>query len=568
MNFKKRILIVSIAMLILGGAGCVGSKSYNLTSERKSKISQSGSEAELAGIYDGLARVLGKSNQISPDTYKEIDAQLNKLESKGVNTESARILLAKFEIGGLKKEAPAVNFVSPQTTSVKQVQTVTTTKPVAPKSVAVAPAKTPTNSTEQLPAPTTTKATSNFECVSNPNPVFTHHITDPNIFQYVIPPPTMGGNGQSLKTHSYIVTNFAEAPVYAPVDMVLDTGAHYTVGPYWLGFTVSCEVKLRFAHITDPIQAIKDVFPAVPQEGSHNMPVKQKIAFKAGDLIGYTIKGNWDFGVYNSTKINRYAVDPVWGISTVYTTAVCPFDYYSAQMKAVYTSKFDTKILEGNPPHGESFCKDAPVNPISTEQNLTLAGIGINIGIYNSDTKKAGDILFTKNIGSHYSKKAFVEFGVNKLPHPTFFVPRGTKIISPVNGKVESLNFQASSNDYEIVIVPDGFPSWRISFDHVINVTKGKDDSVAVNQSIAEVAQSNSSDVPSDLGWFEFQVWKSTAKEMVAYCPFLLLKDGTKQDVTAKIKQLATDWNVFLGENVYDLKTWMYPGCLAETATP
>ena len=195
-------------------------------------------------------------------------------------------------------------------------------------------------------------------CVSNPAPVFTHHITDVEKIVYVGPPPTMGA-GPNLKTHSYIGTEHARVPVYAPAAMTLESGSYYIGGPYMMEFLVSCEVKVRFGHITEPVDAIKKLLPESPQPDSRTQGLAP-VSFAAGELVGYTTgtsaAGNWDFGVYNGATLNRYASDPNWNTSTVNTTAVCPFTYFRADLKSVYVSKFNPAVLGGNPPHGDSFC--------------------------------------------------------------------------------------------------------------------------------------------------------------------------------------------------------------------
>ncbi|MBI2610510.1 hypothetical protein HYW60_01065 [Candidatus Kaiserbacteria bacterium] len=220
--------------------------------------------------------------------------------------------------------------------------------------VALSPSSTPPSQLSQPPAPPEPM------CESNSSPVFTNHITDMSKVNYIVPPPTMGA-GPSLKPHSYIGTDHARVPVYAPIDMTLITGAHTFDGPYGFIFKVNCEVQLRFGHITEPIQEIKDVFPSTPAQDSRDQKIDHEIFFKAGDVIAYTtgteMAGNWDFGVYNSATSNRYANDPEWNISATYTTAVCPFDYFEASLRQAYVSKFNSAILGGNPPHGESFCK-------------------------------------------------------------------------------------------------------------------------------------------------------------------------------------------------------------------
>ncbi|MBI4101560.1 MAG: hypothetical protein HY443_01170 [Candidatus Nealsonbacteria bacterium] len=211
---------------------------------------------------------------------------------------------------------------------------------------------------------------------------------------------------------------------------------------------------------------------------------------------------------------------------------------------------------------------------------LVLYNIGVNLGTYDPATNKAGDFLFTKMIDDHYSNKAFLEFGAELtgpsgtdiMPHPTYFLPRGTKVFSPVAGRVENVRFQAESNDYEIVVVPEGFSSWRVSLDHVINVLPQKGDSVKAGEIVAEVAPSKSSAVPPDFGWVELQVWQEYSsfwnREMLATCPFLLLDQSVKQDVALKISKLAEDWEDFLEKDVYSQEKWVSPGCLLETAKP
>src|SRR3989344_9590908 len=230
------------------------------------------------------------------------------------------------------------------------------------------PAPVPTPIPVPMPTPAPTQVVTTIpippafvqkpSCITNTSPIFIAHITDMSKGSYVVAPPTMG-SGPSLKPHGYIGTNGARVPVYAPVAMTVKAGSHYVGGPYMFEFQISCEVTLRFGHITDPVDALKKLLPAEPKEDSRTQELSG-VSFVAGELIGYTIgtsmAGNWDFGVYNAMVRNRYADDPDWNNSSVYTTAVCPFDYFTSDLKAAYTVKFNSTILGGNPPDGESFC--------------------------------------------------------------------------------------------------------------------------------------------------------------------------------------------------------------------
>ena len=256
----------------------------------------------------------------------------------------------------LPTETPA-----PEATPEPTIEIVPSTSPVYTNPTATSiPTTKPTNiPPTNTPVPATPTPTPEPSCVSNTSPTFTKYITDMSKVNYIAAPPTLG-SGPSLKTHAYIGTDHAKVPVYAPVNMTLSSGAYYTGGPYTIEFKASCEVTLRFGHITEPVASIMSLMPASPSTNSGTSELSP-VYFKAGDLIAYTTgtsaAGNWDFGVYNSATTNRYASDPDWNSSTVYTTAVCPFKYYYSNLKSTYYALFDPDILAGNPPDGETFCE-------------------------------------------------------------------------------------------------------------------------------------------------------------------------------------------------------------------
>lgn len=186
----------------------------------------------------------------------------------------------------------------------------------------------------------------NSDCESNPNPIFTHHITDIEKLAMVVPPPSLVDG--HLKAHSYLDTQEAKVPVYAPVDSSFVDGAFYVDqnsehGEFMLDFEVSCEVSYRFDHITEPIDAIRNQLPQTPSLTSETFGIKAPIEFKAGDLIGYTTGtkyGIWDFGVYNNSKPNQFENDPQWNNSKIYTTGDCPFEYYTPELAGVYENLY------------------------------------------------------------------------------------------------------------------------------------------------------------------------------------------------------------------------------------
>lgn len=289
------------------------------------------------------AEILARNCQAKLEEDQKKEAQVAKQAEEEAAKKAEEARLAEE---AKKKQTTA----STPTTSAPTTSTPSTNQSTAQESA------TPATPTESAPVASTTQTTDPNACTSNPNPVFTHHLTDTSkIVDIAIPPRIIGGH---LKTHSYVETNFQRVPLYAPADMQLYGGVHLSHGSdpddYGFDSKVSCEVMVRLGHITDPIQSIKDTFPTATTDSRTNYNITP-INFKAGELLGYTTgtaaAGNWDFGLYNSSTKNRYADDPEWDDSSIYTTAVCPYDYFSTELKSAYSAKyiqdFGVSVLDG-----------------------------------------------------------------------------------------------------------------------------------------------------------------------------------------------------------------------------
>lgn len=287
--------------------------------------------------------------------YSEVQARYSDCENKLAEQQAAEIAEAEAE----KKTAEAEAKKKADEEDLAKIQANNKKKTAAPSTSSSSNSS--TNTVESTPT-STSNNTDSAACQSNVSPTFTSHITDiSKVESVVIPPRIIGGY---LKTHSYLNTNHQRAPIYAPAAMTLYGGVHLSHGSdpddYGMDFKVSCEVMVRIGHVTDPIQSIKDTFP-VATVSSETIYDIAAINFAAGDLIGYTtgtsLAGNWDFGVYNSSTTNRYASNPDWNNSAIYTTAVCPYDYFSASLKSDYSSKYLADFGGTTPDGGSSFCQ-------------------------------------------------------------------------------------------------------------------------------------------------------------------------------------------------------------------
>jgi hypothetical protein len=191
-------------------------------------------------------------------------------------------------------------------------------------------------------------------CKSNPHPVFTANLTDPNDIR-LIQPLGLGEVEPRFRTFLWIDTAVAPAkiPIYAPIAGNFVNGVYKDVKglvDYDLHFVVSCQIWFTINHVSNPIAAIRQDLPSTPQVGTtqtDGVPVKHILHFKAGQLIGYTtgttLAHDFDFGVFDTTHVNKFSNltrFKVNGANTKYLTAVCPYDFFTPAKRAVWYSKF------------------------------------------------------------------------------------------------------------------------------------------------------------------------------------------------------------------------------------
>ena len=206
-------------------------------------------------------------------------------------------------------------------------------------------------------------------CISNPNPVFTHEITD---FSKIKQLKRWGLTPQGyLKGHTYIflknkghsnnrVIIKKPVPVYAPVDSHLILQTKYRLQglkevQWRLIFQVSCEIIYRFDHLDTPsdkiLKHLGNISVDEDQIAAPNVAVIPPLKITAGELIAYTKgtpqAGSWDFGVSDINKNNelpkRLSEFENKPTGRHYKYAACPYDYYNKKIKKKYLKKMKGK---------------------------------------------------------------------------------------------------------------------------------------------------------------------------------------------------------------------------------
>lgn len=192
-------------------------------------------------------------------------------------------------------------------------------------------------------------------CTNNPQPIFEVAPTNLKNITQITPPAFQVGSG--VKSHSYINVD-KPTPVYAPSDSVLITGAKYTesyIDPnqvqYTLLFEVSCEVSYYYDHLINPPEKIAELFPNPPTKTTHSTNHFKPIEIKAGEVLGYSWSGQFDFGVLNNSK------EPILKDFPEYKNSEkaypdCIFSYYRGKLQeefyqlSSYDNMNDLKVIE------------------------------------------------------------------------------------------------------------------------------------------------------------------------------------------------------------------------------
>ncbi|MBI2079261.1 hypothetical protein HYT84_00730 [Candidatus Micrarchaeota archaeon] len=167
------------------------------------------------------------------------------------------------------------------------------------------------------------------------------------------------------------------------------------------------------------------------------------------------------------------------------------------------------------------------------------------------------------------NKWAFVEFGAKgqRKDDPAgsnieywFYVPMETEVRAPVDGTVQ-IGFFEHTQDWGINFYPEG-SEWIVSFEHVVNLAVKDGDYVKAGDIVAEAAPR----INNEIAMVELAVWKGGAG-IYKFCPFEFLDESLKSTYEEKINRLATDWEEFVGKDIYKQKDWVAPGCLLHNVT-
>jgi len=192
----------------------------------------------------------------------------------------------------------------------------------------------------------------------------------------------------------------------------------------------------------------------------------------------------------------------------------------------------------------------------------TIFDIGIGLAPWDPQTNFAGDVDFS---GLQYSEKIFIEFGGDmgdgtRNVHPMFVLPLGTEIHAVSDGIVSHLT-SLGDDDYDLCVVRYAGDPWCISYEHIKSPTVREGDTVKVGQVLGEAGRINEF---TESGKFDLKIWKG-GTDIINHCPYDLLDESVKSGIHARMNTLISEWEDYIGKDVYDEDLWIAPGCAERT---
>lgn len=194
------------------------------------------------------------------------------------------------------------------------------------------------------------------DCVSNPNPIFTHPIADISKITWISRYGNNAFYNPGSQARSYVAVREGEStPVYAPSNVTITRiyfsdknasqffGREFVRPEYRIDFTVSCEVRVAYDHILSLSDKLKPYAPQVPAPGK-NDGVVVSIPLQAGEVIGYTsgaIPGRtFDFFLLNYARKAEHINPSRWTTDhSLYMD--CQYNYFPDELKQQYIAFID-----------------------------------------------------------------------------------------------------------------------------------------------------------------------------------------------------------------------------------
>jgi len=191
-----------------------------------------------------------------------------------------------------------------------------------------------------------------------------------------------------------------------------------------------------------------------------------------------------------------------------------------------------------------------------------LRNLAVVFGPWDPITDRAGDFVFVAA-----EDKVFLEFGAvvdspeGPKPLPTFEyrLSPDAAVVSPIDGRVETIAFKPDTSDYEIRLLASPLSPFLVVVDHVTELLVAEGEAVAAGQALGLPGPWSDT-----LGRTELQLVNFVERR--SYCPLALADPALAADLGSDVSDLMDDWETFQGDGtLYDQAAMAIPGCLADS---
>ena len=260
------------------------------------------------------------------------------------------------------------------------------------------------NSTSSTGSSGTSPAGGIQKCLKAPE--FTANFIDPKYVRDVTPIGEQTGAGGVIAVRSYVHPSQTylgqQLPIYAPVNMTLYSANYYKLASasatykpeYSLYFDAGCGITVRFFHIKGVVGKVASVVPTVPSQSSAGEGVKN-VSVKAGEQIGWYQLGEnsvaFDFWVDDATVLNSFIVQSHF-VSSNALHSVCPYNFYSADKKAIWLAKLGSP---GSDPIPGTLCGSISEGISGTAQGMWFISANTITDQLTYDGPYQSQIMFT-----------------------------------------------------------------------------------------------------------------------------------------------------------------------------
>lgn len=205
--------------------------------------------------------------------------------------------------------------------------------------------------------------------------------------------------------------------------------------------------------------------------------------------------------------------------------------------------------------------KDQLVN--QETEPFIIQNLGVTFGPWNPLTMRAGDFIFSRNIG-----KPFLEFGAvvstgtgdtKSLPTFEYYLHKDAYVFAIAEGRVIRFTYREDTEDFAFGATSTQDDDFEVCYDHILNPRVNDGDIILPGDTLGNPGNWN-----QEVGRFEIMV--NNIRNGYSYCPFCFFDPELIDEYLDKVNQLITDYETYRGDTtIYDEINHTFTGCIIDS---